>query len=468
MRRRLEPGNYVASFDSATAMLRALGAYLHGRGFSMMGTLPEFLEPAMKPLATMVNALPERFREGVYTWSGRSEAIPPEKLEQVKAEEVSGWMVEHYPRRRYPAAVIGSSNGALIHLCAALGIPWLPQTFLIPVRRSGVHPDEPAQEMEWGRGPARLLLEANPELQLHHMFDPNQDRLMVRRMAYFRTKRLRLGETFECFLEDNLEEGATIFLAECGLSWPTTHVGERHIFQFGALGGVTPEELLHGSERVESYLSRYRSHRRRWEPPQPDGERPEAEWGFESALRDDVERFARERGYRVRRIAFEQPEHLSPLVAGLYRWCYRERGLPTNRLLIESFILMEPWRALRAGLVPFWMVFNTEPSTRAIERYLDDAEPYDYIYLTLFSHGVDSVGLVPIERWRQILKRARTEGAFAGVDERTFPKDFATFIRYRRDLEKVPTSYPIPELLTLDGLDDFLKRAGNRYPVRWT
>jgi len=92
-------------------------------------------------------------------------------------------VVSHYPKRHYPSAVIGSSNGALVHLSAALGIPWLPQTFLIPVRRSGVPPDEPAEELEWGREPARELLAANPELRLHHMFDPNQDRLMARRMA---------------------------------------------------------------------------------------------------------------------------------------------------------------------------------------------------------------------------------------------------------------------------------------------
>ena len=74
-----------------------------------------------------------------------------------------------------------------------------------------------------------------------------------------------------------------------------------------------------------------------------------------------MERFARERGYRVRRIVFEEPEHPSPLVADLYRRWYEERGLPANRLLIESFILLEPYWALRTGSVPFWTKFNMEP-----------------------------------------------------------------------------------------------------------
>ena len=463
----MKPARYVANFDSEAAMLRALGNYLRGEDFPMIGSMPRSVEPLMKALVAVVNVVPRRVREEVYTWSGRSEAVPPKRLEQVRAEDVSRWVVSHYPRRRYPAAVIGSSNGALVHLYCALGIPWLPQTFLVPVRRSGVHPDEPVEELQWGREPARVLLSANPELQLHHMFDPNQDRLMARRMSYFRVKRLQLGNTYERFLEGTLADGATLFVAECALKWPTTRIGERHVFQFGALGGATPEEFLRGSERVEDYLARYGSHRKRWDPPQPDGERPEAEWGFEPILREDIERFAREKGYRVRRIIFEEPEDPSPLVADLYRRWYEEYGLPTNRLLVESFILMEPWWALRTGSVPFWMVFNTESSADRLERYLEVADPYDYIHLMLFSHGVDSVGLAPIERWRSEVRRARKHGGFVGVDERRFPRDFATFVRYHTDLKKIPARLPMPEPLSLSRLDAFLDRAGDRYPVRW-
>jgi hypothetical protein len=267
---------------------------------------------------------------------------------------------------------------------------------------------------------------------------------MARRMAYFRVKRLRLGKTYERFLEENLSEGATLFVAECGLKWPTTRVGERHVFQFGALGGATPIEFLRGSERIEDYLARYGLHRRRWDPPEPDGERPEAEWGFEPILREDIERFARERGYRVRRVVFEEPEDPSLLVADLYRRWYGERGLPANRLLVESFILIEPWWALRTGSVPFWMVFNMEPSAARLERYLEGTDPYDHIHLMLFSHGVDSVGLASIERWRSTLRRAREHGGFVGVDEQRFPRDFAAFVRYHTDLKKIPTRCPMP------------------------
>jgi hypothetical protein len=460
------PG-YIANFDSATAMLRATARYLRGRDFPQLGMMPAGAMPLMEPVARLINALPEKARERLYVRSGWGEAIPPKNLGDVSAEEVSRWMVSEYPRRRHQAAAIGSSNGALVHLWAALGIPWLPQTFLIPVRRK-VHPDEPQENMEWGKEHAPGLLEANPELTLHHMHDANQDRLMIERMTYFRVKRLRLGETYERFLEETLPPGGTIFLVECRLRWPTTRVAERHVFQHGAPGGATPEEYLRGGERVEEYLKRYGSHRRRWDPPEPDGESPEAEWGFEPALEEDVERFARERGYRVRRIVFEEPEELSLLVADLYRWWYKQRGLCANRLLVESFVVMEPYWALRTGSVPFWSKFAMELPLAFLERYLDGADPYDHINLMLFSHGVDSVGLVPIERWRSLIGRARKRGAFVGVDEQRFPRDFATFIRYYTEVKKIPARYPLPGPLALSHLDAFLERAGDRYPVRWT
>jgi hypothetical protein len=47
-----------------------------------------------------------------------------------------------YPDRTHPAAFIGSSNGALMHLAASLCAPWLPQTFLSPVLHSGIDPDD--------------------------------------------------------------------------------------------------------------------------------------------------------------------------------------------------------------------------------------------------------------------------------------------------------------------------------------
>jgi hypothetical protein len=459
--------SYLADFDSASAMLAALGRFLHGRDFPMLGAVPQWAGPAVKSLSAMVNRLPKFLQEQVYIWSGWLEAIAPRRLSQISESDLSRWVVSRYPKRRYPAVAIGSSNGAVTHLCAALGIPWLPQTFLVPVARSGVHPDEPHHELQWGLEPARVVLDRNPELQLHHMHDPVQDRLMVQRMSYFRFKKLSLGETYRTFLDQCLEPGGTILLVDCRLSWPVTDCGGRHLFQFGALGGATAEEMHQGSPRVAEYLRRYGSHRTRWEPPAADLWAPEAEWGFAPSLGRDVLAYAGERVCPVRRLVFEEPEAMSPLVADLHRWWNEHRGLPSTRLLVDSFILMEPYWCLGTGSIPFWMVFNTEASFHALQSYLS-TRVFEEIYATLFSHGVDSIGLPSVATWRELLEHASIRSKFIGVDPTMFPRDFAVYARYHDDLLRtLPERYAIPQPLTLAQLDQFLHSHPRRYRVEW-
>jgi hypothetical protein len=464
----MKSSSCVADFDSATAMLRALANYLKEEDFPLVGAMPRRNLPLMKFVASVVNELPPSLREQVYIWAGRFEAISPRKLRDIKTDEIAEWMSDLYPKCNYPAVAIGSSNGAAVHLWSALGVPWLPQTFLIPVARSGIHPDDPMADAQWAQDLARKFLEENPDVQLHHMNDPIQDRLMIQRMAYFRIKRRRLGRAYEHFILKCLRPGAIIFLVDCRLRWPTTQLGERYFFQFGALGGATAGEYHHGSERVKNYLERYRSHFRRWTPPKPDADSPEAEWGFEATLAEDLLGFAERHGFQVRRLIFEEPEHFSPFVANLYEWWNQKRHINDQRLLVESFIVMEPYWTVRTGSIPFWMVFNKEPSAEALEAYLRRHQSFKEIYLMLFSHGVNSVGLVPIDRWLRALECAQRYGSFVGVDTQAYPRDFGVFVRYNPDLkQKISARYPIPSPLTLKDLEQFVARSTDQYQIMW-
>ncbi len=137
-------------------------------------------------------------------------------------------------------------------------------------------------------------------------------------------------------------------------------------------------------------------------------------------------------------------------------------------MLVESFILLEPYWTLRTAAVAFWTVFGVEPSAAAAERHLDQADPpYAEIGLTLFSHGVDSVGLAPMRRWEALLRRV-PRGRLLGVDRRTYPRDFATFARYHPAVRRQPDPrFPLPAPLTLDELDAFLGQSGEQYSVQW-
>lgn len=442
-------------------MLRALANCMAGRDFPGLGALP-----GMQPVELLIDHLDRRMGQWVYSLVGWSEIVPPEEMHLLRAEDISEAVVSMFPRDTGDAVMIGSANGALIHLCAALRAPWLPQTFLVPLHRPNMDPDNILGDMEWGRAPGALLLENNPELVLHHMHDPDHDRLMVRRMAYFRIKRRALGAAYTRFLTEKLRAGATVYLVECGMKWPTSQVAERHVFQTGGAGGISAQEYLNGSERVARFLHAHGSRLQRWEAPQVDGESPEAEWGFEPELRKEVIALVREQGGRIVRVSFDEPEDMSPLIAGFYRWWYRRLGIPDNHLLVESFALVDPFWTFRTGSVPFWSLFSGRRSAERVNRYLSESDPYDRIYVMLLSNGMEPVEGLSIEHWRSVLQHAQVKGEFLGVDEQKFPYDFASFLKYNAALkQQIPDRYAPPSQASTRDVDEFLRQYGHLYNV---
>jgi hypothetical protein len=75
---------YLADFDSATAMLRALAAFLHGKDFPDLG-----LSAALRPVAIGANRLPAALREEIYKLGGYFEAVAPRKVAQVRDADIA-------------------------------------------------------------------------------------------------------------------------------------------------------------------------------------------------------------------------------------------------------------------------------------------------------------------------------------------------------------------------------------------
>ena len=119
----LDPTEVVASFDSASVLHAATVAALNGQPFPKLGS--------SAPAGLAVRAasrLPWSELRGVYTRIGASEGINPKRLGEVNLAAVAASFADRYPERRYPAVLLGSSNGALTHLSAAMQVPWLPDT----------------------------------------------------------------------------------------------------------------------------------------------------------------------------------------------------------------------------------------------------------------------------------------------------------------------------------------------------
>jgi hypothetical protein len=97
----MRPTSYIADFDSAAAMLRGLANYLHGRNFALLGE-SRWRSAGLRPLACIINSMPNPVKEQVYIWSGRYEAIAARKLDRAITSRVAEWVVSLYPQRKYP------------------------------------------------------------------------------------------------------------------------------------------------------------------------------------------------------------------------------------------------------------------------------------------------------------------------------------------------------------------------------
>ncbi|MCG5075128.1 hypothetical protein [Paraburkholderia tagetis] len=456
-----KPPPGIARFDSAAAMAQALASALHGEPFASPSQ-----SPMLDRLMPAINALPTRPREWAYIVGGMSEGIDPGDAGRLDIERIAGWITGLYPREPASCAFVGSSNGAMIHLAAALGAPWLPQTFLCPVRAPFSDPDDVEHSFSASRRIVDAMLAADGRIAVHQMHDPNQDRLMLHSIRYFRVKHRRLPLAYREFLLGNLERGATLYVVDCTRDWPVTRTSDRSYFQFGATGGATEDEYLQGGERVRALLQRDGSARTRWEPPPADMRVPEAEWGFDAALYAELERLAAGMDWRIVTIRFREPEALSFAAAQVYRRWYEDAGIESRHLLVDSFLLMDPLTTLRLHAVPFWLLFGVEPSAAALQRFLEDEPAFDEIDMMLFSHGVQSIGLAPISRWRALLERAATTGRFAGVDPARYPRDFATFVRFGQALAQLGPQTQPPPALSHERFETWLAKYGARVGVQ--
>lgn len=464
LRRHVRTARVLTDFDSSVNMVRAIGRFLRGKDHRGMS-----VGPASPRLANAVANLPRGARRGIFEGTGFLQAVPLHRVDRVDAEDLAHWVTEQYRGGPYPAVVIGAASGAAVHLAAALRAPFLPQTMLVGARNTATHPDDPVAALHAIAPIARRIAARNPELAVHQMHDPAQDRPMVQSLAYLRLKRQALGRTYERFLEQRLAPGAAIILLDCTRDWRITTVADRVYFQFGCLGGVPEQEYHDSGEQVAEYLRQQGSPWRRWEPPETDARRPEAEWGFDPALRPDVERVADRFGYALHSLTMDDPQRLSPFVADLYRWWYGCRGLPTDRLLAESYVQFDPMWTLRLAAVPFWLRFNMAPSYEALRGYLDQAPQFREIHVNLFSQGVWSPGLVPAERWRELAaERARIHGDLIGVDEDAYPLDTGSSARYTPAYASLPPRHSLPPPVSVGDINRFVAERGPSDSVGWS
>ncbi|AGZ43849.1 hypothetical protein [Actinoplanes friuliensis] len=413
------------------------------------------------PVLGRHGSLPDSLRRHALAHLDRAEAVPLEQLPHVDAASVAAWIAEHYPAGSYPGVVIGSAHGGAVHLAAALGAAWLPTTFTVTVPRDDSSAGDWAGAMAAGATAAGLILARNPQVSVRQVHDPVRRGPLCGSTITLHVRWRQLPPAYRHFLRTRLDPGAPVLLLRDTRSWPVVEPGPGHSFQLGSpASGLAPEQ--YSMEYAPFRRLMYSIGEQSWPVPGWNGLPRYAELAGEPELDRDLRRLCADSGRPVHRALYRGPDALSSCVADLYRRMLAAAGRNADRCVIESGRLVDPWRVLKSGLVPFWCEFPSRAAVDAAEWWLAGSAPFDSVTGLPEAPGTVCDTHADVAQWRAVSRFARHRPDLSRQAMGRYPllplatSHASTVIR---GLEK---QSPDPDPLTMPDVVTALRQAGSR------
>jgi hypothetical protein len=274
-------------------------------------------------------------------------------------------------------------------------------------------------------------------------------------------KLIDLPRGYRKYLQNKLKPGGTIVYLNCEARWLHYKLGARRVYQIGGWGGISPQEFIEGSERIDYALVNSGSkHRGGWEiSDQEPVVGPESEWGSEPGLDKALEVFAREQGYDYERITFADPQGFSRLAFLAHEELYRRQGREAEGVVVETFTQYDPHLVLSSGLLPLWLIFNTTDSLDFLEaqsQFFPRGKPVYFSGLVTLSRTPD---MVLWEGWAQALEGFSWTSI--GARPSRYPEDLISLWQWSDRLRELapPTEATKPSTLPLSALLDLIPQV---------
>ena len=179
---------------------------------------------------------------------------------------------------------------------------------------------------------------------------------------------------------------------------------------------------------------------------------PESEWGSEPGLDSALELFCKHKGFRFIRIHLPHPNDFSRLAFNCARALLQKEDRQPAGVLVEMFSQFDSNAARQAGLLPLWLIFNTQDSLeylKEMRKQFPADKPVFFSPLATFSLTPD---LVPWKDWESALEGV--EWINIGTRSSHYPADSRALVKWaqplRRWVEKNP--HPLTSFLSADEL----------------
>jgi hypothetical protein len=333
-------------------------------------------------------------------------------------------------------------GGATSYLSTALGGPFLPQAFVITLK--GGSPTGDVNQYFFRSYKAALnIAEDNPEIITIQHFDPIHDGWLTRYVNHLRFKLLSLPPAYSTFIRNKLVKGGTLVYLEGQAEWMRYRVGPRSYFQVGGWGDISPQEFLDGSQRIREYAFNTGLESTDWKlDGYPLEIGPESEWGSEPGMAEALERFCREEGYQFIRIRLPHPHDFSRLAFNCAIHLLEKSNQQPSGVLIETFTQFDTQAAYRSGLLPLWLIFNTQDCLLFLKEMCAKFPPLKPVFFSPLATFSITPDIVPWSDWEAVL--SGWDWTNIGTRPSHYPSDTRAIVRWAEPLHKWVADNPQP------------------------
>nr|WP_089016225.1 hypothetical protein [Micromonospora inositola] len=442
----------VAAGSTARVLVAATARALRGDDCGDLG------HPT--PLSRFTGA-PEPVRRAAAARAVGRVALTPAQTAEVDAERVARWIVDQYPRRRYPGLVLGSAHGSAAHLAVALGVPWLPASFELTAHWTRGAVDRPRAALDHGAALAARLLAGNSDVHVRQVHCPASRGALAGATVTLAVHWRRLPAAYGRFLADRLEPGAAVLLLRDARTWPVLDEGRGHSFQVGSpASGLEPVDFHPDAHALRQVLRSAGGDGAHWEPPEVSTPQGHAEHGVESGFELSARDWTGRHGHPLHQVLFPQPDALSAATADLYRRWLRWAGKTGDRLVVECGRLLDPWQVVRAGMVPYWCENATRRRVEGVEWWLAGSEPFSSVDVLPEPPGVRSPALAGLPQWLAVAAFGRRRRSLDRGSARGYPVTSVPTRRATEVLRNQPYDLPVPPPLRVAEAVDVLRDTG--------
>ena len=424
--------------SASPSVTRAVSAGLRGKYSESF-----ILAPWQRPLLKLLGYLPQGAARYVMSRFNALSGIDPHQVNNLMVSRLIQARLEDYHgvRGPFPAIITGAAmGGASAHLSLALGGPFLPQGFVLTLKK-GSYRGSTEEYLMRSKDLAIKVSESNPGIITIQHFDPVHDEWVVRYANHLRLKLIDLPSEYKEFIHRNLEPGGAVCILDSRASWLRYQLDERSYLQVGGWGDISPEEFLSGSERIGRFCRDVGYTKYPWAlDGYPLETGPESEWGCEPGLSAALEDFCHQEGFRFVRISLPDPFDYSRLAFRTVMQQLSRSGLEPAGVLVESFGQFDATAILRSGLLPVWLIFNTLDNLLYLQSIRPQFPPDKPVFFSPLVTFTVTPDIVSREGWQQALEGLAWKNI--GARPSHYPADLWAILNWAQPLRRWVEEHP--------------------------